>query len=160
MIKGKQLSPVIEYRTFRQKQDKLTMFTIVVRTAEEQASRSTLFAVGLKHLHATDLYRQLNKNSVLNLLQQKQWRKRRRNTTNTYPSWLTSCRTTSSSWLSGANGMVQWSQNALPPRDSSENIRTRGKTKLTVSLGIWPKSTSSPGLFPFLREKLWGRGWA
>ena len=67
MIKGQQLSPVIEYRPFRQKHDKLTMFTIVGRTAEEQVSRSTLFAVGLKHLHATDLYRQLNKNSVLNL---------------------------------------------------------------------------------------------
>ena len=112
MIKGQQLSPVIEYRTFRQKQDKLTMFTIrgVVRTAEEQASRSALFAVGLKHLHATDLYRQLNKNSVLNLLQQKQWRKRRRNTTNTYPSLLTSCRTSSSSRLSSANqGQTVWS---------------------------------------------------
>ena len=35
MIKGQQLSPVIEYRPFRQKHDKLTMFTIVVRTAEE-----------------------------------------------------------------------------------------------------------------------------
>ena len=76
MIKGQPLSPVIEYRTFRQKHDKLTMFTIVVRTAEEQASQSTLFVVGLKYLHATDLYRQLNKNSVLNLLQQKHWRKR------------------------------------------------------------------------------------
>ena len=64
MIKGQPLSPVIEYRTFRQKHDKLTMFTIVVRTAEEQASQSTLFVVGLKYLHATDLYRQLNKNST------------------------------------------------------------------------------------------------
>ena len=164
MIKGQQLSPVIEYRPFRQKHDKLTMFTIVVRTAEEQASRSTLFAVGLKHLHATDLFRQLNKTSVLNLLQQKHWRKRRRNTTNTYPSWLTSCRTSSSSWLSSANqAQTVWSSS---PRmhcrleTAAKNIRTRGKTKLTVSLGIWPKSTSSPGLFPFLREKPWGRGWA
>ena len=32
MIKGQPLSPVIEYRTFRQKHDKLTMFTIIVRT--------------------------------------------------------------------------------------------------------------------------------
>ena len=80
--------------------------------------RGRLLTVGLKYLHATDLYKELNKNSVLNynmaILQRKDWRKRRRN----LPKHTCPARQAVSP-LRDLPAQTLWPQNALPHRDSS-----------------------------------------